>query len=315
MYWLEISVTTDGEAAEAVSEFLRPYAYDQGVVIEQLGDPHNPDPSALEPQVTVKIYVPEEEDSPDLRGEIVEAFYHMNRLYPVGEPRFRELQEKDWATAWRENYHPFRIGRSLWIQPSWEKIDVSHSEDVLITLDPGMAFGTGLHPTTQMCLQALEDLIQPGYEVLDVGTGSGILSIAAAKLGAAKIVAFDLDRQAVRSARMNAILNGVDSKIFLYQGQITALGSRSWDLVLINILAPVIVSLLTETDLLNRLNRDGRAILSGIIEEQVGEVRRAIEEAGGCVVDELTVRDWVCLVAEKNKKRHALKRVITLNSP
>lgn len=308
MYWLEISVTTDGEAAEAVSELLRPYAYDQGVVIEQLGNPQNPDPSALEPEVTVKIFVPEDEDSPDLRGHLMEAFYHMNRLYPVGEPRFRELQEKDWATAWQENYHPFRVGRRLWIQPSWEKIDDSPSGDVLITLDPGMAFGTGLHPTTQMCLQALEDHIRPGYEVLDVGTGSGILSIAAVKLGAAKVVAFDIDRQAVRAARVNANLNAVANKIFLYQGQITVLGSRSWDLVLINILAPVIVSLLTETDLLKRLKRGGHAILSGIIEEQVGEVRQAIEKVGGCVVDELTVRDWVCLVTEK-------KSVMTLGGP
>lgn len=301
MYWLEISVTTDGEAAEAVSEFLRPYAYDQGVVIEQLGDARSPDPSALEPEVTVKIYIPEDEDSPGLRRKLMEALYHMNRLYPVAEPRFRELQEEDWANAWRKNYHPFRVGRRLWIQPSWEKTGVSTPGDVVITLDPGMAFGTGLHPSTQMCLQALEDFIRPGYDVLDVGTGSGILSIAAAKLGAAKIVAVDVDRQAVRAAQANAIQNAVDRKIFLYQGQMTALGSSSWNLVLVNILAPVIISLLTETNLLHRLKKGGQAILSGIIEEQVGEVRRAVKEAGGSVVDELMIRDWVCLVVEKEK--------------
>jgi ribosomal protein L11 methyltransferase len=301
MYWLEISVTTDGEAAEAVSELLRPYAYNQGVVIEQLGDPDNPDPAALEPEVTVKIYVPEDEDSPGLRGKLMEAMYHMNRLYPVGEPRFRELQEKDWATAWRKNYHPFRVGRRLWIQPSWEKKGDSIPGDIYLTLDPGMAFGTGLHPSTQMCLQALEDFIQPGYEVLDVGTGSGILAIAAAKLGATKIVAFDIDRQAVQTARENAKLNAVDSNIFLYQGLITALGSNTWNLVLINILAPVIVSMLTENDLLKRLSKGGRAILSGIIGEQVGEVCRAINEAGGSVADELRVRDWVCLAVENEK--------------
>lgn len=301
MYWLEISVTTDGEAAEALSEVLRPYAYDQGVVIEQLGNAHSLDPSALEPEVTVKIFVPEDEDSPDLRRKLMEALYHMNRLYPVGEPRFRELQEEDWANAWRENYHPFRVGRRLWIQPSWEEIDDLTTEDVVITLDPGMAFGTGLHPSTQMCLKALEDYIQPGYDVLDVGTGSGILSIAAAKLGAAKIVAFDNDCQAVRSARMNAIQNAVDRKMFLYQGEITALGSSSWNLVMVNILAPVIISLLNEIDILHHLKRGGQAILSGIIEEQVGDVRRAVKDAGGSVINDLKVRDWVCLVVEKEK--------------
>lgn len=301
MYWLEISITTDGEAAEAVSEFLRPYAHNQGVVLEQLGDARSPDPSALEPEVTVKIFVPEDEDSPGLRSKIMEALYHMNRLYPVGEPRFRELQDEDWATAWRKNYHPFRVGRRLWIQPSWEKTDVSTPKDVVVTLDPGMAFGTGLHPSTQMCLQALESFIRPGYEVLDVGTGSGILSIAAAKLGAAKIIAFDIDRQAVRAARENAIQNAVERKILLYQGKMAALGLSSWNLILVNILAPVIISLITETNLLQWLKRGGKAILSGIIEEQVGEVRRAVKEAGGSVVDDLMIRDWVCLVVEKEK--------------
>ncbi len=184
MYWLEISVTTDGEAAEAVSEMLRPYAYDQGVVFEQLGDALSPEPNALEPEITVKIYVPEEEDAPELRHRIQEAIYHMNRLYPIPAPVFRILQDEDWATAWRKNYEPFRIGHNLLIQPSWQQVVEKDDDDIVITLDPGMAFGTGLHPTTQMCLLALEQYVQAEDDVMDVGTGSGILSIVAAKLGA-----------------------------------------------------------------------------------------------------------------------------------
>src|SRR5688500_7638734 len=114
MYWLEVSVQTDGEAAEAVSEVLRPFAYNDGVVLEQRGDANDPDPDALEPAVTVKIYIPEDEDSPAVRRRIQESLYHLGRLYPIPAPAFHELQEEDWANAWKAHYHPFRIGRHLW---------------------------------------------------------------------------------------------------------------------------------------------------------------------------------------------------------
>ena len=115
----EISVVTDGEAAEVVAEILRPFAYRDGVVLEQQGDEKSLDPNALEPEVTVKIYVPEAEDTPALRQRIEEILYHLNRLYPVPAPSFRVLQETDWANAWKEHYRPFRIGERIWIRPSW----------------------------------------------------------------------------------------------------------------------------------------------------------------------------------------------------
>ncbi|HFE66812.1 MAG TPA: 50S ribosomal protein L11 methyltransferase, partial [Chloroflexi bacterium] len=114
MYWLEVSVVTDGEGAEAVAEALRPFAYDDGVVLEQWGDESDPDPDALETAVTVKIYLPEEEDTPAVRRRIEEIIYHMGRLYPLPEPLFRQLKEEDWANAWKENYHPFRVGNRIW---------------------------------------------------------------------------------------------------------------------------------------------------------------------------------------------------------
>ena len=166
-YWLEVNVLTDGEGAEAVAEVLRPFAYNDGVVLEQLGDEANPEHDALETAVTVKIYIPEAEDTPQLRQRLEEIIYHMGRLYPIPPPTFRQLQEQDWANAWKAHYHPFRIGKRIWIQPSWlengraaDDGDLAQPEDVVLVLDPGMAFGTGLHPTTQMCLQALEDIVQ-----------------------------------------------------------------------------------------------------------------------------------------------------------
>ncbi|MCA9961867.1 MAG: 50S ribosomal protein L11 methyltransferase, partial [Anaerolineales bacterium] len=245
MYWLEVSVITDGEAAEAVAEVLRPFAYQEGVVLEQLGDMENLDPNALEPNVTVKIYLPEDRDTPALRQRLEEILYHMGRLYPIPPPTFRKLQEEDWANAWKAHYHPFRIGRRIWIQPSWLNADEQElanadlqPDDVVLTLDPGMAFGTGTHPTTQMCLQALEDIVQPGMSVLDVGTGSGILAIAAGKLGAAKLWGMDTDDVAVKTAVSNAQQNNIHH-FHAWQGTLATVNERDWDVVVVNILAPV----------------------------------------------------------------------------
>ncbi|MCB8989145.1 MAG: 50S ribosomal protein L11 methyltransferase [Ardenticatenaceae bacterium] len=303
MYWLEVSVITDGEAAEAVAEVLRPFAYQEGVVLEQLGDMENLDPNALEPNVTVKIYLPEDRDTPALRQRLEEILYHMGRLYPIPPPTFRKLQEEDWANAWKAHYHPFRIGRRIWIQPSWLNADEQElanadlqPDDVVLTLDPGMAFGTGTHPTTQMCLQALEDIVQPGMSVLDVGTGSGILAIAAGKLGAAKLWGMDTDDVAVKTAVSNAQQNNIHH-FHAWQGTLATVNERDWDVVVVNILAPVIIALLQEDGLMSYVAGNGRLILSGIIEEQAEGVETAVIAAGGQILQKLTVRDWVALIA------------------
>ncbi|MBP6787507.1 MAG: 50S ribosomal protein L11 methyltransferase, partial [Candidatus Promineofilum sp.] len=267
MYWLEISVQTDGEGAEAVAEMLRPFAYQESVVLEQRGDETNLDPAALEPGVAVKIYVPEDDDSPELRRRVEEVLYHLGRLYPLPPPVFRELRDEDWANAWKEHYRPFRLGRRLRIRPTWlaaEPDDDARPDDVTLVLDPGMAFGTGLHPTTQSCLRALEDLVQPGATVLDAGTGSGILAIAAARLGAAHIAAFDTDALAVRATQDNAAQNGVAERIHVWRGELdstaAAAGPGPWDIVVANILAPVIIQLLGKDGLLGYVAPDGSLI-------------------------------------------------------
>lgn len=300
-YWLEVNVLTDGEGAEAVAEALRPFAYNDGVVLEQLGDESNPAHDALETAVTVKIYLPEDEDTPQLRQRIEEILYHMGRLYPIPPPTFRQLKDEDWANAWKAHYHPFRIGDKVWIQPSWvedgrnDEGDFAQPDDVVLVLDPGMAFGTGLHPTTQMCLQALEQTVQPGNSVLDVGTGSGILAIAAVKLGAGAVRAFDNDRLAVETTRSNASQNGID-RIETHQGILTDVPLSQWDIVVVNILAHVIVAMLDNDHLLEYVAPGGKLILSGIIEEQLGVVETAVTQAGGRISQKIQVRDWVCLI-------------------
>jgi ribosomal protein L11 methyltransferase len=307
MVWLEVSVQTDGEGAEAVAEVLRPFAYQESVVLEQRGDESSLDPAALEPGVLVKIYIPEDRDTPALRRRIEEILYHLNRLYPIPAPTFRELAEEDWANAWKDHYHPFRVGRRLYIRPSWDtggEGEPSRPGDITLVLDPGMAFGTGLHPTTQGCLQAIEKLATPGASVLDVGTGSGILAIAAAQLGATSVAAFDVDELAVRATEANAAENGVSDRIQVWQGELDSVRERgigpTFDLVLANILAPVLVRLLKENGLLGYVAPTGHLVLSGIILEQGPDVVRAIEEAGGRVIETQVLGDWVTFTAGRN---------------
>jgi ribosomal protein L11 methyltransferase len=302
VHWLEVSVRCDGEAAEAVAEALRPFAYDEGVVLEQWGDADDPDPEALEPAITVKIFIPGDEDSPAIRRRIGEILYHLGRLYPIPAPAFRELQDEDWANAWKVHYNPFRVGKRLWIRPTWVEAEPPSPDAVILTLDPGMAFGTGLHPTTQMCLQALEERIRPGMAVLDVGCGSGILAICAALLGATQVVGVDTDRLAIQAATDNSAQNGVADRVAIHQGSLADVGPGQWDVVVVNILAPVIIALLHQGGLLERVKPGGWLILSGIIDEQAAEVVAALELASGELRQRLVVRDWVTLVASPKTK-------------
>jgi ribosomal protein L11 methyltransferase len=291
-----------------VAEVLRPFAYNDGVVLEQLGDEDSPAHDALETAVTVKIYIPEAQDTPHQRQRIEEILYHMGRLYPIPPPTFRKLEDEDWANAWKAHYHPFRIGNKIWIQPSWiengnspDNGDFAQPDDVVLVLDPGMAFGTGLHPTTQMCLQALENEVQPGDSVLDVGTGSGILSIAAVKLGAGQVRAFDTDALAVQTTLDNAAQNGIDT-MQIHQGVLADVPLTAWDIVVVNILANVIVSLLDDNQLLEYVAPGGKLILSGIIDEQLEVVETAVTAAGGQVIEKIQVRDWICLIVSPEPK-------------
>jgi ribosomal protein L11 methyltransferase len=304
VYWLEVSIQTDGEGAEAVADVLRPFAYQGSVVLEQLGDETTPDPDALEPFVTVKIYIPEDDDSPALRRRIEEIVYHLGRLYPLPEPVFRQLADEDWANAWKDHYRPFRLGRRLKIVPTWlaeGADDDSRPDDIVLILNPGMAFGTGLHPTTQSCLRAMELIVQPGMAVLDAGTGSGILAIAAARLGAATVAAFDTDALAVKATGENAQQNGVADRLQVWQGELDSAHAkapdRTYDVVVANILAPVIIQLLSKNGLLEYVEPDGRLILSGIILDQGAAVEEAITAAGGKVTDTIVAGDWVTYIA------------------
>jgi ribosomal protein L11 methyltransferase len=289
MEWLEISVTSDNEGAEAVAEVLSRYAY-RGVVIEAGPDGWNAGP------VIVRAYLPADDRLRANKRRIEEALCHLDRIRSVSVPSFRPVAEEDWVEAWKERLNVLRIGRHVVIRPSWRDY-VPESGDIVIQLDPGMAFGTGLHPTTQMCLVALEELMRPEAAVLDLGTGSGILAIAAAKLGAGHVLAVDRDPVAVKTARGNLVTNGVQGVVSVMEGSLQDV-SKSYDLVVVNILAKVIVEMMQE-GLATRLHPGGRLITAGIIADQTSEVIAALERGGLTAIERQQREDWVCLVASR----------------
>jgi len=263
--WLEISLRVDEESAEAISELFNQYG-EGGAVVEVSPD---------DPLVTVKTFVP----SPDERLKpLYEALWHLGQIRPLPEPQVRELKEEEWAETWKAHYEPQHIGRSLVVSPSWQRYLPSDGE-VVITLDPGMAFGTGLHPTTRMCLEALEEHLSCGARVLDVGTGSGILAIAAAKLGASAVLALDTDPLAVKIAKENVLANGVGRTVKVKEGSLEMAKGSLFDLIVVNILARTIAGLI-EKGLLDHLKPEGLLIAAGIMASEEEEVRKTFREGG-----------------------------------
>ena len=299
--WVEVALSVDGEAAEAVADLLQRYGH-QGVAVEQEDIPLEAwDDGAAEPpkRLTVRAYFPKDQDSENTKLRLEAALGHMNMMYPMPQPVYRLIDERNWAEAWKTNYNPIRLGAHLLIRPEW--VDMAlEPDDVEIVLDPGMAFGTGTHPTTQLCLEALEDLVQPGFHVLDLGCGSGILGIAAAKLGAAKVVALDTDPIAVTATEQNSRRNRVEKKINAQQGSLDSLAgsARRFDLVVVNILAHIIIAMCGE-HLGEIVRPGGRAILSGIIESQADDVEAALLQTGLEPYRRRQEGDWVAIEARR----------------
>ncbi|MBN1312572.1 MAG: 50S ribosomal protein L11 methyltransferase [Anaerolineae bacterium] len=301
--WIEISLTADGEGAEAASDVLRRYT-DQGIVIERSVPGGEAWPSEITPNgpLVIKTYIPADEYAPAVQRQIEEALYYVSRLYPIPAPSFRALREEDWAEAWKKDFHPIRVGKHLVIRPSWTDFEVD-AEDIVIELDPGMAFGTGTHPTTQLCLQACEWFAHSCNAMVDLGTGSGILAIAAAKLGCSQIVACDIDEDAVEAARQNAVSNGVEHQVIVQRGSLDGLitSDQHFDLGMANITANIILDM-AHHDIQHILYPSGHFIFSGILQEQADEVISALAAAELTLLDQLQMGEWIMLVTQRQGK-------------
>ncbi len=301
--WIEVAITVDGEGAEAVAELLERYGH-QGVAIEQGGYDLDlwEDESPPAQQLVVKAYLPADEAAHDKQEQIRQALGYMNMALPIPAPTFKTVYETDWAEAWKAHYKPLRIGRRVYIRPSWLEATDSTETDIVIALDPGMAFGTGTHPSTQLCLMASESLLEarPFVDVLDLGCGSGILAIAAAKLGAGKILAIDIDEIAVDVTKQNTLYNGVSDQITVQTGSLESLlhAARRFDLALVNILAKVIIQMCAQ-GLGQIIRPQGVAVFGGIILEQADEVEAALRQTGLTPYARRTLGDWVVIEAQR----------------
>ena len=304
MRWLELAVQTHPEAVESVSELLSSYSRD-GVVIEEpyeLSDDGQDYHILVGQPVQIHAYLPLDGTEKEKQKQIAQGLWHFASIgaHFVGELQTREVDEEDWANAWKEYYHVTHIGKRLVIRPSWREY-TPKDDEVVLTLDPGMAFGTGVHPTTRLCLERVEKLVQPGIRVLDVGTGSGILALAAAKLGAIHIEAIDNSSVAVESSKANAEMNDLQDQINVVLGVLDEAEARrtagQYDLVLVNIFAHIIGGIAPQ--LAQVLAPHGLLVASGIIEARRPDAEVPLLAAGLELIDELKIDDWLALTYRK----------------
>ena len=320
-YWLEVSLTVDGELAEAVADVLARFA-PNGVVTEQgvkfVDDEDHGTPAG---PIVVRAYLEMDENIEETRQKLEESLYYLGMIQPLPAPVYKQIADQNWMEAWKQHYQPIPIGQRLIIVPVW--LDSPEPERIPIKIDPGMAFGTGTHPTTQLSLELIEKVfdnwkLEIGnrdlYEripntdsritMIDIGCGSGILSIAALKLGAQIALGVDIDIESVRNARENADKNGIGEEFVIAQGSVTEVLAgkftlRQAPLVVANILAPIILRLF-EDGLADLAEPDGMVVLSGILQEQEGKVLEAAQAHGLVMKERKEVGDWIALLMRRS---------------
>jgi ribosomal protein L11 methyltransferase len=313
--WLEVSLIVDGEMAEAVAEVLARFI-PNGVAIESTAIYADPEDEGY-PIGPLRVcgYLPVDDRLEETRQKIEEALWYLGRISPLPAPQFQTVQEQDWAEAWKQHYHPIAIGQRLIIVPAW--LESPEPARIPIRMDPGMAFGTGTHPTTQLCLEMAETVLadaelndrNPPAEAslrsaaIDVGCGSGILSVAAIKLGTARALGVDIDPRAVDVSLENAVLNGVADRYSAGTGSVVEImrgdfGLRQAPLVFANILAPILIRLF-EDGLAELVSPGGYLILSGILAEQKDAVLAAALAHGLTLHTQRQIIDWVALCVER----------------
>ena len=295
--WIELSIETPPEYVEPLSEIFYRYG-EGGVAVEQPGG-FNPDEGETPPmpdRVTVKTYLPKDATTDRRRAQIDVGVRLVAHLAPVSELRERPVSEDDWRDNWKEFFYVLRVGRRIVICPTWRKHD-PEPDDIIVHLDPGMAFGTGHHPTTRMCLEIIERIMPQGARVLDLGCGSAILSIAARKLGAERVVGFEIDPIAVGAGHSNVGMNGLQDSVEVVRGTLPSpkAPAQSFDLVVANISARVVTDMASH--IADCAAPGGRIIASGIIQKHLTGAVEALEAAGATIEETVVDGDWIALIA------------------
>lgn len=299
--WVEVSLVVTPEQAEAIAEVIGRFTR-EGVVIEQAANSDElGEENSLENQVRVYGYFFADNNLESRKQKLEEALWYLGQIQKLPKAQYRLIKDENWMAAWKDQYQPLKIGKRLMIIPAWVKNNFPERLPILI--NPGMAFGTGTHPTTQLCLEMIEAYIQPGQTMFDVGCGSGILSIAALRLGAERVIAVDIDPASVESSSENCTLNKMEKQVEIAQGSADLILSGHFGLlhaplVVANILASVILNLLDD-GLSALVEPQGLLILSGILDHQAEEIINKAKEQGLSLLEKRGMEDWVTLCLKK----------------
>jgi ribosomal protein L11 methyltransferase len=299
--WLEVSLLVDGELAEAVSEVLDRYC-SGGVVVESGVKYRNDEDEGVPDGLPVRVfgYLVNDEHIDENRHKVEEALWHLHTIRELPQPQYKPIADENWMAAWKEHYHPIPIGKKLLVLPAW--IEQSDPTRIAVKIDPSMAFGTGTHPSTQLCLELVEDYTQPKRPVIDIGCGSGILSIAALKMGASHALGVDIEEESVTATGENAESNGVLDRVERGKGSVAEIlagqfSIRQAPVVLANILAPVLIRLF-DAGMAELVEPGGVIILAGILAEQADNVIESASNHGLSYVERRQSGDWVALVCQ-----------------
>ena len=308
MDWIEIKMEVqDREAVDGISNMLAEMGTG-GVMIEDpqaiadyadsgLWDAHEFSEDLLNrKEIYIKSYLPQDENLLNRIEQIIIELNEIEIRMDMGPTRvtYKPVQEEDWANAWKVYFKPERIGKRTVIKPSWEEY-TPLEDDLVIEIDPGMAFGTGNHATTALCLQMLEEYVQPGMDIIDVGTGSGILAIQTALLGAGTVQAMDFDTVAVSAATENVALNHLEETVSVCQSDLLAEAKGEADIIVANIIADIIIRLTPST--IQHLKGDKVFISSGIIDTRRDDVLAALKENGFVIIEVRENKGWVAIAA------------------
>jgi ribosomal protein L11 methyltransferase len=293
--WIELSVEVDHEAVEPVVELFSRYGYNEGVVIEepftQDRDGDNVRVDTTRP-FRVRTFIPQETFDSASLDAIRNGIWHLGQMRGTGELSVETRSEEDWANAWKDHYVPVRVGTRVVVRPPWRDY-APENDDVVVLLDPGMAFGTGTHPTTQVALRLFEQLDIEGRTVFDVGSGSGILAIAAAKLGASAVDGVDIDAVSVRQAVANVALNEASGTVRIWKSDMAPNADpvRTYDIVVANIIARVLIEISEQVT--EAVAVDGTLVLSGIIDSKESGVVEVYQSLGFEMIERMQIDDWI----------------------